>query len=119
MGHGGALEAPPLPQLPAASGPKPCSCRALTVPLLPQVLAGDEQVYYCCEKCKENTAATLYMRIHRFPPVLQLHIKRFKYAGALFAVALQARFQSRRRAVGSCGRSCGACEVGTSIISVN
>lgn len=50
--------------------------------LLLQVLAGDDQVYYCCEKCKENTAATLYMRIHRFPKILQLHIKRFKYAGA-------------------------------------
>lgn len=49
------------------------------------MLAGDQQVYYCCEKCKENTAATLYMRIHRFPRILQLHIKRFKYAGAPLA----------------------------------
>ena len=52
------------------------------MPLLLQVLAGDEQVYYCCEKCKEKTAATLFMRIHRFPRVLQMHIKRFKYEGA-------------------------------------
>ncbi len=47
-----------------------------------QVLAGDDDVYYCCEKCKAKTAATVYMRIHRFPRILQLHIKRFKYAGA-------------------------------------
>ena len=47
-----------------------------------QVLAGDDEVYYCCEKCKAKTAATVYMRIHRFPRILQLHIKRFKYAGA-------------------------------------
>ena len=46
------------------------------------MLTGDEDVYYDCEKCKEHTAATLYMRIQRFPRVLQLHIKRFKYAGA-------------------------------------
>ncbi len=50
-------------------------------PLLPQVLAGDDDVYYACDTCKAKTAATVYMRIHRFPRVLQLHIKRFKYAG--------------------------------------
>ena len=45
------------------------------------MLAGDDDVYYACDKCKAKTAATVYMRIHRFPRVLQLHIKRFKYAG--------------------------------------
>ena len=48
---------------------------------LSQVLAGDDDVYYACDKCKAKTAATVYMRIHRFPRILQLHIKRFKYAG--------------------------------------
>ena len=51
------------------------------VPPSSQVLAGDDDVYYACDKCKAKTAATVYMRIHRFPRVLQLHIKRFKYAG--------------------------------------
>ncbi len=50
--------------------------------LLSQVLAGDDDVYYACDTCKAKTAATLYMRVHRFPRILQLHIKRFKYAGA-------------------------------------
>jgi hypothetical protein len=32
-----------------------------------------------CERCNEKTAATKHLRVHRFPEVLVLHIKRFKY----------------------------------------
>ncbi len=40
-------------------------------------LQGAEAFY--CEKCKDKTAATKQLRLHRFPEVLVLHIKRFKY----------------------------------------
>lgn len=44
---------------------------------------GNENEYYSCDECKGKTAATINMRIHRFPRILMLHIKRFRYAGAL------------------------------------
>ena len=34
-----------------------------------------------CAVCKERTAATKRLRLHRLPPVLMLHIKRFKANG--------------------------------------
>lgn len=34
-----------------------------------------------CERCGEKTPATKHLRIHRFPEVLVLQIKRFKYKG--------------------------------------
>ncbi|KAL4459011.1 hypothetical protein ABPG75_013876 [Micractinium tetrahymenae] len=35
-----------------------------------------------CENCGEKTPATKHLRVHRFPEVLVLQIKRFKYKGA-------------------------------------
>ena len=32
-----------------------------------------------CEKCGQKHNATRRLRVHRFPPVLVLNIKRFKY----------------------------------------
>ncbi len=37
-----------------------------------------EEAFHC-ETCKEKTAATKHLRLHRFPDVLVLHIKRFKH----------------------------------------
>ena len=37
-----------------------------------------EEAFHC-EQCKDKTSATKHLRIHRFPDVLVLHIKRFKY----------------------------------------
>ena len=42
---------------------------------------GDKTEYYSCDECKGKTAATINMRIHRFPRILMLHIKRFTYTG--------------------------------------
>lgn len=44
-------------------------------------LQGNDNEYYSCDECKGKTAATLNMRIHRFPRILMLHIKRFTYTG--------------------------------------
>lgn len=41
----------------------------------------EKEEYYQCDKCRAKRAATIYMRVHRFPRVLMLHIKRFRYAG--------------------------------------
>lgn len=46
---------------------------------LPQGKESEE--YYQCDVCKGRTAATIYMRIHRFPRVLMLHVKRFRFVG--------------------------------------
>ena len=40
---------------------------------------GDEA--FQCAVCKDRTAATKRLRLHRLPPVLMLHIKRFKSHG--------------------------------------
>lgn len=40
-------------------------------------LQGEEAFH--CEACKEKTPATKHLRVHRFPEVLVLHIKRFKH----------------------------------------
>jgi ubiquitin carboxyl-terminal hydrolase 2/21 len=42
-------------------------------------LEGEEAFH--CEACKEKTPATKHLRVHRFPEVLVLHIKRFKHKG--------------------------------------
>ncbi|GMH39292.1 hypothetical protein BSKO_07190 [Bryopsis sp. KO-2023] len=42
-----------------------------------EVMQGDEGPF--CEKCNQKCNATRQIRIHRFPPVLVLNIKRFKY----------------------------------------
>lgn len=47
------------------------------------VYQGNENEYYSCDECKAKTAATINMRIHRFPRILMLHIKRFTYTGGL------------------------------------
>jgi ubiquitin C-terminal hydrolase len=44
-------------------------------------MQGDKNEYYSCDECKGRTAATINMRIHRFPRILMLHIKRFTYTG--------------------------------------
>ena len=44
-------------------------------------MQGDKNEYYSCDECKARTAATINMRIHRFPRILMLHIKRFTYTG--------------------------------------
>jgi ubiquitin C-terminal hydrolase len=44
-------------------------------------MQGNETEYYSCDECKGKTAATINMRIHRFPRILMLHIKRFTYTG--------------------------------------
>ena len=44
-------------------------------------MQGNENEYYSCDECKGKTAATINMRIHRFPRILMLHIKRFTYTG--------------------------------------
>lgn len=36
---------------------------------------------FFCDKCQERCNATKRMRLHRLPPVLVLHIKRFKFKG--------------------------------------
>lgn len=33
-----------------------------------------------CDECDRRVVARKYLRVHRFPPVLVLHIKRFKYS---------------------------------------
>ncbi|GAB4823329.1 hypothetical protein N2152v2_010375 [Parachlorella kessleri] len=45
-----------------------------------ELLEGEEAFH--CEQCKDKTSATKHLRIHRFPDVLVLHIKRFKYKGS-------------------------------------
>ena len=44
------------------------------LPLLPQ---GDEAFH--CERCHLRTPATKHLRVHRFPEVLLLHIKRMRF----------------------------------------
>jgi ubiquitin C-terminal hydrolase len=41
------------------------------------MLDGDERP--TCEKCKKRRKSTKRLAIHRFPPILVLHIKRFLY----------------------------------------
>jgi ubiquitin carboxyl-terminal hydrolase 2/21 len=48
-----------------------------------ETLQGDKNEYYSCDECKGRTAATINMRIHRFPRILMLHIKRFTYTGTV------------------------------------
>lgn len=47
------------------------------------MMQGEKNEYYSCDECKGRTAATINMRIHRFPRILMLHIKRFTYTGDL------------------------------------
>lgn len=85
-----------------------------------------------CERCGEKTPATKHLRIHRFPEVLVLQIKRFKYKAspwpALFAVPRPAvpcsdclpecstngasrlqRLRTRGRACGGAAAAAGLC----------
>jgi len=45
--------------------------------LIPECLEGDEQWY--CPKCKEHVNATKKLDLWKLPPVLIIHLKRFKY----------------------------------------
>lgn len=45
-----------------------------------ELLDHDDKVM--CEKCKERTSCVKNMAIFRFPPLLVLHIKRFKAIGS-------------------------------------
>lgn len=42
-----------------------------------QVMDGDEKA--SCDYCKTRSKCIKRLRIHRFPPILVLHIKRFRY----------------------------------------
>jgi ubiquitin C-terminal hydrolase len=42
----------------------------------------DGKEAFSCEKCREKTAATKHLRLHRLPDALVLHLKRFKHGGA-------------------------------------
>lgn len=50
---------------------------ALAAFLRPEQLSEADQSYYC-ERCKENVAAQKEYRLRQLPPVLLLHLKRFR-----------------------------------------
>lgn len=77
----------PLPKGSASSGSRffsrsDASCRlddCVSCFTEDEVMDGDEA--YNCEKCKARRPATKRLRVHRFPRVLVLHVKRFNYTG--------------------------------------
>ena len=48
-------------------------------------LVGDDQWY--CGKCKQHQDAEINFMIHRVPPVLLVHLKRFKHTGSMYGTS--------------------------------
>ena len=79
--QGGLTTGGSPPSLPALPGCSPCaSCCLPIAAAAPLVFAGPQGVEaFHCERCGDRTPATKHLRLHRFPEVLVLQIKRFKY----------------------------------------
>lgn len=67
-------------------------------------LQGEEAFH--CETCKEKTPATKHLRVHRFPEVLVLHIKRFKHKVSLAAACKGLDHLNAWRALAPASNAC-------------